>query len=103
METGFRNHQQSRSLPEVVGQDCQTCPDCGPCRAFRQHSIQTELAFKHADRCLYAAAKPLQLPKPRLSLMYAFCFAQPAHLRDSDFFKESARQNKAEETGMGHG
>ncbi len=87
MKTIFGNHRQSRSLPQVKGEDSQTCPDSRACRAFGQHSTETELTFQHTDRPFDAAAKALQLPEPRLSLMRFLCFAQAAHFRDADFFK----------------
>jgi hypothetical protein len=33
----------------------------------------------------YAAAKPLQLSKPSLSLVSFFCLAQATHFRNADF------------------
>ena len=85
METVFGNDPGSRSLPQVVSKDSQPGPDSGRYRAFGQHATQTELAFEHTDRRFYAAAKPLQLPEPRRSLMRFFCFAQATHFRDADF------------------
>ena len=75
----------SRSLPEVVGEKSQTGPDSGPGRASGQHSTQSKLAFKHTDGSFYAAAKPLQLSKPSLSLVSFFCLAQATHFRNADF------------------
>ena len=86
METIFGIDHQSCSLPQVKGENSQTRPDSGPCRTFRQHSTQTKLAFEHTDRRFYAAAKPLQLTEPFLSLMPLFFSAQATHFRDADFF-----------------
>ena len=85
MGTIFGVHHHSRSLPQVVSEDRQTSPDSGPCTALCQHSTQTELTFKHTDRGFYAAAKPLQLPKPLPLLMPLFFPTQATHFRNADF------------------
>src|SRR5690242_2768132 len=82
MKNPFGNLRRSCSLPHVVGENSQSGPDRCACRPSCQHSTQTKLAFQHADGGLNSAAKPLQLPKPRFSLMGPFRFAQAAHLRD---------------------
>src|SRR5512145_958339 len=86
MEAVFGDHAFSRCLPQVVGKDRHSRPDSGPGRASGQHSSQTKLAFEHTDRRFDAAAKPLQLPEPRFSLVHSFTTAQPTHFRDTDFF-----------------
>src|SRR5262245_29073053 len=85
MDMIFENYHRSRSLPHVVGEDCQARPDSRGCRALCQHSSQAKLAFEHADRGLYATAKPLQLPKPFLSLIPLFFSAQATHFWDANF------------------
>ena len=85
MERIFGVHHNSSSLPQVVGEDRQSRPDKGTCRALRQHSTQTELAFKHTDGGFYAAAKALQLPEPLLSLMSFFAAVQATYFRDTNF------------------
>ena len=85
MERSFGVHHDSGSLPQVVGEDRQSRPDNGSCRALGQHSTQTELAFKHTDGGFYTAAKALQLPEPLLSLMGFFAAAQATHFRNSNF------------------
>src|SRR5262245_40059435 len=85
MGTIFRVRHSSCSLPEVVGEDRQARPDSRARRALGQHATQAELAFKHTDRGFYAAAKPLQLPEPPLSLMRLFGLAQSTHFRDANF------------------
>ena len=89
METIFAIHPRSRSLPEIVSKNGQPRPDSCSCRALCQHPTQTKLAFKHTDGRFYAAAKPLQLPKPLLSLMRFFCSAQAPHLWDANFLNTS--------------
>jgi len=85
MDMIFKNHHRSRSLPQVVGKDGQARPDSRGCGTLCQHSSQTKLAFEHTDRGLYATAKPLQLPKPFLSLMPLFFSAQATHFGDANF------------------
>ena len=81
----FGVHHDSGSLPQVVGEDCQSRPDSGCCRALSQHSAQAELAFKHTDRGFYATAKALQLSEPLPSLMAFFTAAQATHFRNTNF------------------
>ena len=85
MERIFGVHHDSGSLPQVVREDRQSGPDGGCWRALGQHSTQAELAFKHTDGGFYAAAKPLQLPEPLLSLMGLFAAAQATHFRNTNF------------------
>ena len=84
METVFGNDPGSRSLPQVVSKDSQPGPDSGPTEPLASTRPKPNLRLSILSR-LYAAAKPLQLPEPRRSLMRFFCFAQATHFRDADF------------------
>ena len=87
MITNSAIYPRSRSLPKIVGEDGQARPNSCPHRSLRQHSTQTKLAFEHADRRLYAATKPLQLPKPFGLLMRLLLAAQATQFRNADFVK----------------
>jgi len=89
MGTIFGVHHDSGSLPQVIGEDRQSRPDSRSCRTLGQHSTQGELAFKHTDGGFYAAAKPLQLSEPLLSLMGLFAAAQAAYFRNTNFLNTS--------------